>query len=411
MGEVWRATDEVLGRAVAVKLLLGDQADASSTARFRLEAQTAARLSHPHLVAVFDFGAWEDRFFLVMELVEGQSLGDLLAAQERVHPEQVALIAGQAAAGLAAAHRQGIVHRDIKPGNLMLDADGSVKIGDFGIAQFVDDPSTALTTAGHIVGTSLYLAPERALGRTADSASDMYSLGCVVYQLLLGQPPFRSDTATATLYQHVDTPPVPLRQRGVEISAAFDSYLLGLLAKQPEERPTAQQVSDWFRTDAWRGRPEPLPQQTPTSHRASAPMAPKPSPAAPPAPVGPTTYRLPGPTGRRRQAPARSAPARRRSTREAIRRRPRVASLIAGTATFLAAVYLGMILFSPDSSSAGTPDQSPSPGPSQGVSDGGGQQQDQQDGQNPQNPQDQQDQQDSDRQDSDRQGGDDEQDD
>ncbi|MFF9922303.1 serine/threonine-protein kinase [Streptomyces globisporus] len=363
MGEVWRATDEVLGRAVAVKLLLGDQVDASSTARFRLEAQTAARLSHPHLVAVFDFGAWEDRFFLVMELVEGQSLGDLLAAQERVHPELVARIAGQAAAGLAAAHRQGIVHRDIKPGNLMLDADGSVKIGDFGIAQFVDDPSTALTTAGHIVGTSLYLAPERALGRTADSASDMYSLGCVVYQLLLGQPPFRSDTATATLYQHVDTPPVPLRQRGVEISAAFDSYLLGLLAKQPEERPTAQQVSDWFRTDAWRGRPEPLPMQAPTSHRATAPMPPKPSPAAPPAPVGPTTYRLPGPTGRRRQAPARSAAARRRSTREAIRRRPRVASAIAGTATFLAAVYLGMILFSPDSSSAGTPDQSPSSAP------------------------------------------------
>ena len=170
MGEVWRATDEVLGRAVAVKLLLGDHADASSTARFRLEAQTAARLSHPHLVAVFDFGSWEDRFYLVMELVEGRSLGDLLEAQESVHPEQVADIAGQAAAGLAAAHRQGIVHRDIKPGNLMLDADGTVKIGDFGIAQFVDDPSTALTTAGHIVGTSLYLAPERALGRTADSA-------------------------------------------------------------------------------------------------------------------------------------------------------------------------------------------------------------------------------------------------
>ncbi|MEV7639811.1 serine/threonine-protein kinase [Streptomyces rubiginosohelvolus] len=380
MGEVWRATDEVLGRAVAVKLLLGDQVDASSTARFRLEAQTAARLSHPHLVAVFDFGAWEDRFFLVMELVEGQSLGDLLAAQERVHPEMVARIAGQAAAGLAAAHRQGIVHRDIKPGNLMLDADGSVKIGDFGIAQFVDDPSTALTTAGHIVGTSLYLAPERALGRTADSASDMYSLGCVVYQLLLGQPPFRSDTATATLYQHVDTPPVPLRQRGVEISAAFDSYLLGLLAKQPEERPTAQQVSDWFRTDAWRGRPEPLPMQAPLSHRATAPVTPKASPAAPPAPVGPTTYRLPGPTGRRRQAPARSAPARRRSTREAIRRRPRVASAIAGTATFLAAVYLGMILFSPDSSSAGTPDQNPSSAPSAPSApsqdgDGGAQQQ------------------------------------
>ncbi|RDV46466.1 serine/threonine protein kinase [Streptomyces sp. IB2014 011-12] len=370
MGEVWRAADEVLGRAVAVKLLLGDQADASSTARFRLEAQTAARLSHPHLVAVFDFGAWEDRFFLVMELVEGQSLGDLLAAQERVHPEQVARIAGEAAAGLAAAHRQGIVHRDIKPGNLMLDADGSVKIGDFGIAQFVDDPSTALTTAGHIVGTSLYLAPERALGRTADSASDMYSLGCVVYQLLLGQPPFKSDTATATLYQHVDTPPVPLRQRGVDISAAFDSYLLGLLAKKPEERPTAQQVSDWFRTDAWRGRPEPLPMPKPASRRAAP--SPAPSPSAPAAPAGPATYRLPQPTGRRRSTTSRSAPARRRSTREAIRRRPRVASAIAGTATFLAAVYLGMILFSPDSSSADTPAPGPSSGPaSQEVQDGG----------------------------------------
>ncbi|MFD3651658.1 protein kinase [Streptomyces cyaneofuscatus] len=374
MGEVWRAADEVLGRAVAVKLLLGDQADASSTARFRLEAQTAARLSHPHLVAVFDFGAWEDRFFLVMELVEGQSLGDLLAAQERVHPEQVARIAGEAAAGLAAAHRQGIVHRDIKPGNLMLDADGSVKIGDFGIAQFVDDPSTALTTAGHIVGTSLYLAPERALGRTADSASDMYSLGCVVYQLLLGQPPFKSDTATATLYQHVDTPPVPLRQRGVDISAAFDSYLLGLLAKKPEERPTAQQVSDWFRTDAWRGRPEPLPMPKPASRRAAP--SPTPSASAPAAPVGPATYRLPQPTGRRRSTTSRSVPARRRSTREAIRRRPRVASAIAGTATFLAAVYLGMILFSPDSSSADTPAPGPSPsGPaSQEVQDGGEQQ-------------------------------------
>lgn len=368
MGEVWRATDEVLGRAVAVKLLLGDHADASSTARFRMEAQTAARLSHPHLVAVFDFGAWEDRFYLVMELVEGQSLSDVLATQETVHPEQVALIAGQAAAGLAAAHRQGVVHRDIKPGNLMLDAEGSVKIGDFGIAQFVDDPSTALTTAGHIVGTSLYLAPERALGRTADSASDMYSLGCVIYQLLLGQPPFRSDTATATLYQHVDAAPVPLRQRGVDISAAFDSYLLGLLAKQPEDRPSAQQVSDWFRTDAWRGRPEPLPMPAAVRTPRPTPVA-TPPPATPAAPVGPATYRLPQPTGRRRNTSgSRAAPARRRGAREAIRRRPRVASAIAGTATFLAAVYLGMILFSPDSSSAGTPDSGPSgPTPSAGT--------------------------------------------
>ncbi|MFD5731057.1 serine/threonine-protein kinase [Streptomyces sp. NPDC058368] len=358
MGEVWRATDEVLGRAVAVKLLLGEHADESATARFRLEAQTAARLSHPHLVAVFDFGAWENRLFLVMELVEGRSLADVLLAQERLGPEQAARIAGQAAAGLAAAHRQGIVHRDIKPGNLMLDGEGTVKIGDFGIAQFVDDPSAALTTTGHIVGTSLYLAPERALGRTADAASDMYSLGCVVYQLLLGDPPFRSDTATATLYQHVDTPPVPLRQRGVDVSAAFDTYLLGLLAKQPEDRPTAQQVADWFQGDAWRGRPEPLPPHHPAPALAPFPAAPAAPAALPGADSGaPTTYRLPqapaghapapGPgQGHGRRAAPRSTKGRRRTAGAPTRPRPRVASAIAGAIAFLAAVFLGMSLFS-----------------------------------------------------------------
>ncbi|MEU6923097.1 MULTISPECIES: serine/threonine-protein kinase [unclassified Streptomyces] len=379
MGEVWRAADEVLGRAVAVKLLLGGHADESATARFRLEAQTAARLSHPHLVAVFDFGAWEDRFYLVMELVEGRSLGDLLAAEERLGAAQVARIAGQAAAGLAAAHRQGIVHRDIKPGNLMLDAEGSVKIGDFGIAQFVDDPSAALTTTGQIVGTSLYLAPERALGRTAGAASDMYSLGCVIYQLLLGEPPFRSDTATATLYQHVDTAPVPLRQRGVDLSPAFDSYLLGLLAKQPEDRPGAQQVAEWFQSDAWRGQPEPLPMYAPAPPPTTGvPRSPAAAPAAtgiPRAPAGapahgpgPTphsaeqgagmaTYRLPQAGGHRRRAAERAVPARRGAVaRDAIRRRPRVASAIAGTVAFIAAVYLGMTLFSPDSGGSDTPE-------------------------------------------------------
>ncbi|MET8743676.1 protein kinase [Streptomyces sp. NPDC004728] len=381
MGEVWRASDEVLGRAVAVKLLLGDHADESATARFRLEAQTAARLSHPHLVAVFDFGAWEDRFYLVMELVEGRSLGDLLNAEERLGAEQVARIAGQAAAGLAAAHRQGVVHRDIKPGNLMLDAEGSVKIGDFGIAQFVDDPSAALTTTGQIVGTSLYLAPERALGRTAGAASDMYSLGCVIYQLLLGDPPFRSDTATATLYQHVDTAPVPLRQRGVDLSPAFDSYLLGLLAKQPEDRPSAQQVAEWFQSDAWRGQPEPLPMYAPAPppapptgvpHMPAAapvgtgrPHMPGAAPAFGSAPTagsaqqgdGAATYRMPQSGGRRRRPAERTAPVLRSTgAREAIRRRPRVASAIAGTVAFIAAVYVGMVLFSPDSGSADTPD-------------------------------------------------------
>nr|WP_307132593.1 serine/threonine-protein kinase [Streptomyces aurantiacus] len=276
MGEVWQATDEVLGRTVAVKLLLGDEADSASSARFRLEAQTAARLSHPYVVAVFDFGAWDDRFYLVMELVEGRSLAQELTASGTLGAERVATVAAQAAAGLAAAHREGIVHRDIKPGNLLADAQGTVKIGDFGIARFVDDPSSALTTAGQIVGTSLYLAPERALGRPASAASDVYSLGCVLYQLLTGRPPFQAENSTVTLHQHIDMAPVPPRERGAQLPPAFENYLLGLLAKQPEDRPTAQAVADWFGTGAWQGRPEPLPVATPpTPTTTSRPQQPR----------------------------------------------------------------------------------------------------------------------------------------
>ncbi|MET9799661.1 serine/threonine-protein kinase [Streptomyces sp. NPDC006368] len=366
MGEVWRATDEVLGRPVAVKLMLGDDSDSQAAARFRLEGQTAARLSHPHVVAVFDFGAWEGRFYLVMEFVEGRSLAQELAAEGRLRAGRVAAIAAQTAAGLAVAHRQGIVHRDIKPGNLMSDPHGTVKLGDFGIARFVDDPAAALTTAGQIVGTSLYLAPERALGRPAGPASDVYSLGCVLYQLLTGRPPFQADTATATLYQHIDTAPVPPRGLGADVPPAFEAYLLGMLAKQPEDRPTAQQVAEWFGSGAWQGRAEPMPAPAPVRApapapvRASAPVpaaAPMPAPARVPAPAPATTYALPtvgggGGGGRgRRGAPA----PRRRGARAFVSRRPRVASAIAGAVAFVTAVLVGMALFSPDSGSAETP--------------------------------------------------------
>ncbi|WP_447034016.1 serine/threonine-protein kinase [Streptomyces hypolithicus] len=360
MGEVWRATDEVLGRPVAVKLLLGSEADTSAAARFRLEAQTAARLSHPHLVAVFDFGAWQDRFYLVMELVEGTSLAQDLLAEGALGADRVARIAAQASAGLAAAHRQGVVHRDIKPGNLMTSFDGTVKIADFGIAQFIDDPGAALTTAGQIVGTSLYLAPERALGRPAGPASDMYSLGCVLYQLLAGRPPFQSDTATGTIYQHVDAAPMPPRQLGVDVPGPFEAYLLRLLAKQPADRPTADQAAEWFRQDSnWRGRPQPLPRPLPRAARpVDGPVRPTPRPAAVHAlPAN----RAPGlaarPASRRRAAPSPRA-----STRVFVRRRPRVASAIAGAIAFLAAVLVGMAWLSPEPSSAGTPGPGESPG-------------------------------------------------
>ncbi|KAA0913992.1 serine/threonine-protein kinase, partial [Streptomyces apricus] len=409
MGEVWQATDEVLGRAVAVKLLLGDDADSAAAARFRLEAQTAARLSHPYVVAVFDFGAWDDRFYLVMELVEGRSLAQELTASGTLGADRVATIAAQAAAGLAAAHREGIVHRDIKPGNLLADAHGTVKIGDFGIARFVDDPASALTTAGQIVGTSLYLAPERALGRPASASSDVYSLGCVLYQLLTGRPPFQGESATITLHQHIDKAPVPPREHGVHLPPAFENYLLGLLAKQPEDRPTAHEVADWFAGGAWQGRAEPLPVAARQPHAqprtqvsyAAAPPHPGPSgqPGHPgqsgPADGGaPTTYRLPQTGGRAAgRAAARatrsessprsphSAPSRRArpagtgvrgGAATAVRRRPRVFGVLAGAVLFVLAVLAGMSMFSPDDTATktGPPDTSSSADPATGSSGG-----------------------------------------
>ena len=365
MGEVWRAYDDTLGRPVAVKLLLPQDSDTTAASRFRLEAQTAGRLHHPHVVGVLDFGTYENKLFLVMELVEGDSLAGLLARSGPQPAERVARIAAEAAAGLAAAHQQGIVHRDIKPANLLLDADGTLKIGDFGIARFMDDPAAALTATGQIVGTSLYIAPERALGKPAGPASDVYSLGCVLYQLLTGAPPFQADSAIAILHQHLDAAPTPPRQLGAQLPPAFESYLLGLLAKQPEHRPGAAQVADWFASGAWQGRPEPLPAPLPAAAPGFAAPEPRPEPQPgprhqPPArprsrPVGETgpatTYMLPSATG------------------SGSRRRPsavngrKVAAGAAGVGLFLAAMLAGMLMFAPDDSGtetrtdpSGTPD-------------------------------------------------------
>ncbi|MGO4629535.1 protein kinase [Streptomyces sp. 2RAF24] len=330
MGEVWRATDEVLGRDVAVKLMLGHEHDPSAAERFRMEAQTAARLSHPHVVGVFDFGTWDGKLYLVMELVHGDSLAGDRGQAPVLSAEQVATVAAHAAAGLAAAHRQGVVHRDIKPGNLLRDADGTVKLADFGIARFVDDPSAALTTTGQIVGTGLYLAPERALGQPASSASDVYSLGCVLYQLLTGQPPFRGDTATALLYQHIDTPPAPPRQVGVAMPAAFESFLLTLLAKQPEQRPGAQAIAEWFSSGAWRDQPLPLPQAVTPVPAPPVHQRPQHAPAQHPPPTAPVSR------GRRAQAPAENPLA------AISRRRPRRTAAVAGAIAFVVFLLIGM---------------------------------------------------------------------
>nr|WSY58060.1 serine/threonine protein kinase [Streptomyces sp. NBC_00886] len=360
MGEVWRAYDEMVGRPVAVKLLLSQNSEPTAAARFRLEAQTAGRLHHPHVVGVLDFGEQEGRLFLVMELVEGDSLSRVLAQAGSLPAEEVARIAAQSAAGLAAAHEQGIVHRDIKPGNLLLDADGSVKIGDFGIAQFVNDPGGALTATGQIVGTSLYIAPERALGQPAGPASDVYSLGCVLYQLLTGRPPFHAGSAIAVLHHHLDTAPVPPRELGVRLPPAFENYLLGLLAKQPQDRPTARQAAEWFAAGSWRGRPGPLPA-----------AAPRPGPerqvTARDTVVGPRTNAAPGsattyafPSGVGSTAPShRTRRRQRKGVRAVVGHRSRAVGTVAAVVIFLAALLVGMAWFSPDHSSADTPSTDP----------------------------------------------------
>ncbi|WP_405883289.1 protein kinase [Streptomyces sp. NBC_01136] len=364
MGEVWQAYDETLGRPVAVKLLISQDTDPTAVSRFHLEAQTAGRLSHPHVVGVLDFGAYEGRLFLVMELVEGDSLARVLSGTGPLPAERVARIAAQTAAGLAVAHEQGIVHRDIKPGNLLLDADGTVKIGDFGIARFLDDPAAALTATGQIVGTSLYLAPERALGKPAGPASDVYSLGCVLYQLLTGRPPFHAESAIAILHHHLDTAPVPPRRHGADLPPAFESYLLGLLAKRPEDRPTARQAADWFAAGAWRGHAEPFPapapaleaqrSRTPAQETITRSGAHRHVSEAGPA----TTYAFPSAVGHTTPA-HRTRRGRRPETRAFGAHRRKAVSVVIGAVIFVAAVLVGMAWFSPDRSSAEVPRTAP----------------------------------------------------
>ncbi|MCA6095302.1 serine/threonine protein kinase [Streptomyces sp. SCA3-4] len=346
MGEVWHGHDEVLGRQVAVKLMLGDDGDESAPMRFQMEAQTAARLNHPQVVAVYDFGAWEGRFYLVMELVRGPSLAAELSAQGRLPVRRVASLAAQTASGLAAAHEQGVVHRDVKPGNLMVDeATGALKIGDFGIARFVDETSAGLTRAGQIVGTSTYLAPERALGRTAGPESDVYALGCVLYQLLVGRPPFWSDNPTTLLYMHVDSrPESPRLQRG-EVPYAFEAFLMRMLAKTPEERPSAQEVADFFAGPSWEDSAQPLP---PAAVRQPAAVPPRPVVTPPPSagPVAPAAP--PAPPARGEATTAYAVPSR------AGRKRRLLFGVAAGTAVFAVAALVGTSLFGSDGDGGGS---------------------------------------------------------
>ncbi|MFJ8820971.1 tetratricopeptide repeat protein [Streptomyces sp. NPDC102467] len=247
MGEVWRARDESLGRQVAVKCLkpLGPQGDQSFTRvlreRFRREARVAAALQHRGITVVHDFGEYDGILYLVMELLEGRNLSQLLE-DNRHHPlavDDIVDMAEQIASALAYTHEQGIVHRDLKPANIVRLADGTAKICDFGIARLGHDIgfTARLTGTGIAMGTPHYMSPEQIGGTQVDQRSDLYSLGCVLYEIATGAPPFDLDDAWAVLVGHRDTPPEPPRNHRPDLPAYVERIILDLLAKDPGQRP------------------------------------------------------------------------------------------------------------------------------------------------------------------------------
>jgi eukaryotic-like serine/threonine-protein kinase len=237
MASVYEARDTGLERAVAVKLLAENLAgDEELRKRFLREARLAARLSHPNVVNVFDAGEDGGRPYIVMELVRGETL----AERGRVSPEEARDFALQAARGLAHAHEAGLVHRDIKPGNLLVRADGTLKIADFGIARAAE--ATALTKAGTVLGTAAYLAPEQALGEDVTPAADVYSLGGVFYELLTGRPPFEFDSLAELAEKQRAMAITPVRELAPDTPRDLEDLVMRCLARNPLYRPSAAEL-------------------------------------------------------------------------------------------------------------------------------------------------------------------------
>ena len=243
MAEVWRARDLRLIRDVAIKRLRIDLAsDPTFQARFRREAQSAAGLNHPNIVAVYDTGEERDTKsdvmvpYIVMELVEGVTLREVLRDGRKIVPNRALEFTAGVLDALSYSHRAGIIHRDIKPANVMLTPAGTVKVMDFGIARAVADTSATMTQTAAVIGTAQYLSPEQARGEKVDQRSDLYSVGCLLYELLCSEPPFKGDSPVSVAYQHVRETPVPPSQRDPEVTPAMDAIALKALAKSPADR-------------------------------------------------------------------------------------------------------------------------------------------------------------------------------
>jgi serine/threonine-protein kinase len=237
MAEVYRARDELLGRQVALKVLSERFAhDSSFVERFRREAQSAANLSHPNIVSLYDYGSDDGAYFIVMEFIEGQALSEIIATEAPLMPERAADIAADVAGALQRAHSAGLVHRDIKPANIMITSTGQTKVTDFGIARALGHGEQTMTQTGMVIGTASYLSPEQAQGKRVDARSDVYSLGCVLYEMLTGKVPFPGDTPLAVAYKHVRENAEPPSKLNPDVPAGLDAIVLKALAKNPDNR-------------------------------------------------------------------------------------------------------------------------------------------------------------------------------
>jgi serine/threonine-protein kinase len=236
MGEVFAATDLILHRAVAVKRLHAFAATGGVDAeRFYREAQALARVNDPNVVSVFDAGAQDGSPYLVMELVDAPTLRSVLDLEGELPPARAVEIATGVARALAAVHAKGVIHRDVKPSNIFVSPAGRVKLADFGIARLAS--ASTLTAAGEVLGSPTYLAPERLGAGDADPRSDLYSLGCVLFEMLVGRPPFQATDAMAVTYQHVHAQPARVDELDPTLPPALASLVARLLAKDPEDRP------------------------------------------------------------------------------------------------------------------------------------------------------------------------------
>jgi eukaryotic-like serine/threonine-protein kinase len=257
MAEVFLARDQYLDRPVAVKVLFPEFArDPSFVERFRREAQSAAMLNHPNIVNVYDYGQEHGTYFIVMEYVEGQSLRDILRTEGTLPPITCARIAAEIAGALDFAHRHGVVHRDIKPGNVLITQSGQVKVTDFGIAANPTDAKQGLTQTGSVIGTASYFSPEQAQGYQVDGRTDVYALGVVLYEMLTGRAPFIGESPVAVAMKHVREQPVPPSQYLPGLPPDLERIVLTAMAKDVETR---YQSAEEFRADLIRfGRGHPV---------------------------------------------------------------------------------------------------------------------------------------------------------